>query len=305
MFSDGASMLEQTDAATFDDRIEALTAALESSTDAHTRGMVKELLTLVLDLHKRGLRQFVAAVDRNDAAKRQLLENPVVRSLLALHDLEFSPVLPLIQISRRPAVSADTDPADAPAHVMRCAKCRAPLQSEHRHIVDVQTRRLSCCCRACWLLAGSDVPSSAARPVPDRYRHMSPTRLTAPQWDALAIPVDLAFLMVNSVAGRTIAFYPGPAGPTESALSLERWQELVEANPWIRAMSADVEALLVRRDPHNGTCEGFIVPIDACYELVGRIRVAWTGLGGGAAVRREVDAFFAGVVAKSGAGRIR
>jgi hypothetical protein len=116
------------------------------------------------------------------------------------------------------------------------------------------------------------------------------------QWDALEIPVDLVFFFVNSAAGRPVACYPGPAGAVESALTLDAWWSLVAANPWIGTLAPDVEALLVRR---SGAYQCFVVPIDRCYELAGRIRRAWTGIGGGDEVRAIVDRFFAEVVALS------
>ena len=55
-------------------------------------------------------------------------------------------------------------------------------------------------------------------------------------------------------------------------------------------MESDVEALLVRRDP--GHSDAFIVPIDACYELVGELRRLWKGFDGGTEAREAMDAFF-------------
>ena len=43
------------------------------------------------------------------------------------------------------------------------------------------------------------------------------------------IPIGLAFFMRSSVSGGVVAFYPSPAGATESELSLEAWDELVGA----------------------------------------------------------------------------
>jgi hypothetical protein len=54
---------------------------------------------------------------------------------------------------------------------------------------------------------------------------------------------------------------------------------------------SDVEAILLRRHQDCFSCH--LVPIDVCYELVGTVRLKWTGLGGGAEVWREIDAFFA------------
>ncbi len=42
------------------------------------------------------------------------------------------------------------------------------------------------------------------------------------------------------------------------------------------------------------------MPIDACYELVGRIRRRWRGFEGGEEAWREIEGFFAGLRAKSG-----
>ena len=43
--------------------------------------------------------------------------------------------------------------------------------------------------------------------------------------------LGLAFLFHNSVLGRVVAFYPGPAGATESELPLDAWTRIVETNP--------------------------------------------------------------------------
>src|SRR5262249_19208776 len=103
-------------------------------------------------------------------------------------------------------------------------------------------------------------------------------------------PIGLAFVLVDGATGRAHAFYPSPAGATESQLLLEVWNEIVRAAPVLKGMAADVEALLVRRT--EADVDALIVPIDACYELVGRIRRAWRGFQGGDEVWREIDGFF-------------
>src|ERR1051326_1065814 len=290
-------MTGETGSTAIDDRIEALTAALESLPDAHSRAMAKELVSLVLQLHKHGLEEFVRAVEDNDAAKRRLLDRPIVRSLLALHDVTLSAPAPLIQIARRPSSPSASGLPVTSGHVSVCGGCGVDLAAEHRHVIDVESRIIACRCRACWLLAGS-APGSNERAIPTRYLRQRDAGLSPAQWDALQIPVDVAFFMINSRAGRTFAFYPSPAGPTESALSLEAWHEIVDRHGWVREMAPDVEALLVCRRPETGSCVGFIVPIDACYELVGRIRLAWSAFSGGTAVQDVVDAFFAEVIAR-------
>jgi hypothetical protein len=60
-------------------------------------------------------------------------------------------------------------------------------------------------------------------------------------------------------------------------------------------MEPDVEALLVRRGDsgRGGRAEALLVPIDACYRLVGLVRRHWKGFDGGAEAWAVIDAFFA------------
>jgi hypothetical protein len=122
--------------------------------------------------------------------------------------------------------------------------------------------------------------------------------LDARQWDELEIPVGLAFFFGNSVLGRTVAFYPGPAGATESELPLGAWERVLDAAPALRTMAPDVEALLVRMPDRAAGGECFLVPIDRCYELVGALRRVWRGFDGGQEARALVDGFFADLAAR-------
>ena len=135
--------------------------------------------------------------------------------------------------------------------------------------------------------------------VPERYLYAPGLILTDAQWTSLQIPVGIAFFFFNTSLGRMVVFYPGPAGATESLLSLETWDELARTNPLLATFAADVEALLVRNVQRRGGFECYIVPIDACYELVGRIRRRWKGFDGGEDAWKEIDAFFADVRARS------
>jgi hypothetical protein len=109
-------------------------------------------------------------------------------------------------------------------------------------------------------------------------------------WDALMIPISLAFFSYNTPAKRMIALYPGPAGAAESLLRFEDWEELSAANSELRDLQPDVEALLVNRV--GASRDYFLVPIDECYKLVGLIRLHWRGLSGGAVVWGEIAQFF-------------
>jgi hypothetical protein len=111
-----------------------------------------------------------------------------------------------------------------------------------------------------------------------------------PVWDELELPVGTAFLFVNSALDRVVAFYPGPAGATESELPLSAWERVVGAAPGLTTLKVDVEALLVRSVDQR--VEAFLVPIDVCYELVGHLRMLWRGFDGGQDVRRRLDEFF-------------
>jgi hypothetical protein len=78
----------------------------------------------------------------------------------------------------------------------------------------------------------------------------------------------------------------------ESELPLDAWRELASVSPLVAAAEPDVEALLVRGERGGSAFECFLVPIDACFELAGRIRRRWKGFDGGDGVRAEVAGFF-------------
>jgi hypothetical protein len=186
----------------------------------------------------------------------------------------------------RPRPSA---PAAEP--VEQCDMCAAPVTPGHRHLVDVNDRRLLCACRACALLFDSEAAGGGhLRLLPTRRRRLEDFVLDEAKWARLRIPVDMAFFFRSTPAERVLAFYPSPAGPTESLLELEAWTELESDNPLLAEMTPDVEALLVSRA--RDMREYWLVPIDDCYELVGLIRTRWRGFGGGEEVWRGIDSFF-------------
>lgn len=169
--------------------------------------------------------------------------------------------------------------------------CAAPVPPCHRHLVDLNDRRLMCACRACALLFASEAAGGGhLRLLPTRRRRLDGFVLDDARWDRLRIPVDMAFFFRSTPAERVLAFYPSPAGATESLLELEAWTDLEVANPVLRELEPDVEALLVSRA--RDMREHWIVPIDDCYELVGLIRIRWRGFGGGEEVWAAIDGFF-------------
>jgi hypothetical protein len=176
----------------------------------------------------------------------------------------------------------------------RCDMCGAPRADGHPHVVNIASRSLMCTCRPCYLLFTHDDAELAYRAVPDRY--LSFQTIPAPVWDELQLPVGTAFLFLNSTLGRVVAFYPGPAGATESELSLQAWERVVEAVPGLSTLKPDVEAVLVHTAAQT---EAFLVPIDVCYELVGHLRMLWRGFDGGQEVRERLAEFFAHLQQKS------
>ena len=183
--------------------------------------------------------------------------------------------------------------------------CSLELAEEHEHLVEPANRKIICACGACAILfEGQD--GAKYKRVPHQVLFLRDFQLTDAQWDGLMVPIEMAFFFRSSPQEKMIALYPSPAGPTESLLSLDTWTDIVEANPILRDMPADVTALLVNRVGHVrgiSPAEYYLVPIDECYKLVGLIRTHWRGLSGGTEVWREIGAFFAGLKKRAGSGQ--
>ena len=76
-----------------------------------------------------------------------------------------------------------------------------------------------CACGPCgFLFDNPGAGGGSYRRVPDRYLVDPGFTVTDAQWDALAIPVSIAFFLHNTAQDRIIACYPSPAGATESEL---------------------------------------------------------------------------------------
>jgi len=171
--------------------------------------------------------------------------------------------------------------------------CGEPITEDHQHVVNTEQRSLLCACRPCYLLFTADGAALKYRAVPDRFLTFPDFRLGAGQWDELEIPVNLVFVFQNAELEGISAFYPGPAGATESTLSLTSWKRVVTENPALRTLRPDVEALLLRAPLHGGDgYECYLVPVDSCYELIGRLRQVWRGFDGGTQARQQVEEYF-------------
>ncbi|MEI9999368.1 MAG: DUF5947 family protein [Verrucomicrobiota bacterium] len=178
----------------------------------------------------------------------------------------------------------------------RCELCRAPLAPEHRHLLENATHHIACACDPC-ALRFDLVLDGRYKLIPRDVRALPGLEISDALWDDLALPIDLAFLVHSTPAGRVLALYPGPAGATESHLSLGAWDALAAEHPALARMQPDVEALLVNRT--RGRRLHFLAPIDVCFQLVGLMRTHWRGLAGGEEVWREIDHFFDRVAARA------
>jgi hypothetical protein len=189
--------------------------------------------------------------------------------------------MPVAQMPASAGMAADAE---------RCEMCAAEVPAEHGHVADLEASTLACACRACYLLFTQPAAGRGRyRAVPDRYLSDPGATLTPAQWDELDIPVGLSFFLFMTGAGQVNGFYPSPAGVTQSVLDLGAWERLTREYPLLGEPAPDVEAALICQTAAG--VEYFLVPIDACYELAGRMRLYWRGFDGGAEARASIDDF--------------
>jgi hypothetical protein len=179
-----------------------------------------------------------------------------------------------------------------------CEMCSEPIPAEHRHLLDLSAHNVLCACNACGVLFGNEGASAGKyRLIPKRCLALTNFQMTDEQWDELMIPVNMVYMFHDSATNRVLAFYPSPAGATESLLDLHHWEDLLALNPVLNDLEPDVEALLINRV--RNAHEQYIVPIDTCFKLVGLIRLSWRGLSGGEEVWQAIEAYFADLQAKA------
>lgn len=169
----------------------------------------------------------------------------------------------------------------------RCDLCGTELPADHRHLLQLEERRIDCACEACFALRSGD---PEYRPTGTRVVWLDELEMSDELWASFQIPIGLAFLMRSSAVDRVAALYPSPAGATECELYLESWNQLCADNPVLDGLETDGEALIVNRlaDPPQYA----IAPIDDCYRLVGIVKTSWEGISGGAGLERAIAGFF-------------
>jgi hypothetical protein len=172
----------------------------------------------------------------------------------------------------------------------RCDLCNTTLPDDHRHMLHLVERRIVCTCEACWALYSGN---AEYRPTGMRTVWLDDFQCSDETWAAFQVPIGLAFFMRSTTTSTVVAFYPSPAGATESELTLEAWEALVAENPVLAQLESDSEALVVNR--LSEPAQYAIVPIDQCYGLVGLIKSRWEGISGGNAIEEAVPEFFEGL----------
>lgn len=172
----------------------------------------------------------------------------------------------------------------------RCELCSLPIGPEHRHLLEMENRKIVCACDPC-AMRFTDVVGGRFKLIPRDARPLTDFQMTDAQWEEFVLPINLVFFFRHSHADKMMALYPSPAGATESLLPLNAWEALVRDNPALAQMEPDVQALLVNRV--GETRKYYLAPIDVCFELVGLIRANWRGFSGGAEVWKKLDEFFA------------
>jgi hypothetical protein len=178
--------------------------------------------------------------------------------------------------------------------VEHCDLCGGEVVEEHRHLLQLEERQILCACESCFALRSGD---PQYRPTGHRTLWLEDFELAEDAWAGFRIPIGLAFLFQSTVAGQIVAFYPSPAGATESELELATWNELVAANPVLESLEPDAEALIVNRlaDPPQFA----IAPIDRCYALVGLVKLRWEGITGGSGLTEAIEGFFTALRAEA------
>jgi hypothetical protein len=191
-------------------------------------------------------------------------------------------------LRRMTAARGATRPAPAP--VEHCDLCGTTVPADHRHLLQLEERQILCTCESCFAMRSGD---PGLRPTGRRVVWLDDFDLADETWAEFRIPIGLAFMFESSAAGQIVAFYPSPAGATESELDLGIWHELAAANPVLETLEPDAEALIVNRlaTPHQFV----IAPIDRCYALVGLVKLRWEGISGGQGLAAAIAGFFDGL----------
>lgn len=167
----------------------------------------------------------------------------------------------------------------------QCDLCGTSVSEEHRHLLQLDERSIVCVCESCWALRSGD---AEFRPVGSRVIWLDSLDLPDDLWARFRIPIGLAFFLRSQ--GGVVAFYPSPAGATESEIDTIVFAELESRNPRVQELEPDAEVLIV--DRLGDSMRSAIAPTDQAYRLVGLVKTHWQGISGGPGLQNAVDGFF-------------
>lgn len=274
-------------------KVEAALARLDALPDAAARAVAHEAVSAILELHGEGLRRLSerlreTSVDA-DRNLRAAAQDELVASLFVLHGLHPAPLDTGGRLlgSDPSFVPLERLVAKADTKHERCDLCGLVLSMTHEHLFDVERRRLQCACTACSVLF--DATAGKRRRVRRRCLRLEAFRMSDAQWEALEVPVGLAFFSYSSSLRNVIAAYPGPAGAVESVVAEAAWADLVRDNAVLAEIEADTAAFLV--DRLSAEPSYHVLSIDECYRLTGLVRKRWHGLTGGDGPLHAVSEF--------------
>jgi hypothetical protein len=191
---------------------------------------------------------------------------------------------------RDPPPAPSSQPSQSPNDGGHCELCPISLAADHKHLLDLDERRIICVCPTCWSMRSGD---ARYRPTGSRTVWLEGLDMPDELWAEFSIPIGLAFFLRSSETGGVVALYPSPAGATESELDLDAWDRLLIANPVLEDLDPDAEGLIVNRmaEPYQHV----IAPLDDCYRLVGVVKATWEGISGGSAMETAVADYFNGL----------
>ena len=196
----------------------------------------------------------------------------------------------------RPAAAAGHGAASNRRRASDASCVPGSIGEEHSHLVDVHAANCSARVRVLPPLP-VDGRAEATSPCPTGTLRSRIFRRSAAVGQP-SDPVSVAFFLLNSTLDRVARSTP-VRRVRRIRCSARHVGRIVAANPSLAGLEPDVEAFLVRADRNVGGAECFVVPIDVCYELVGRLRMLWRGFDGGREAHAALDEFFERVRTKA------
>jgi len=164
----------------------------------------------------------------------------------------------------------------------RCDLCSASLSERHEHLFDARERRVACACRACTMLF-PETGEAAYRRIVSHASRLPHLRLDAEDFEALGIPVRVAFLYPSRVHDCVFAVYPNGGGAAEATLPRAAWEMLVVQHPTLACIELDVEGLFVNAIGEES--DVYRLSVDVGHRIVGTLRAQSGRIG---ALRTEI-----------------